>query len=93
MIRSFRNKGLARFWETGKASGITPQLAKRVRQRLDALDRTRDLMNLNSPVFRLHQWRKGRDAGRWSIDVNGPWRVTFAWRDGDAHDVDLEQPH
>ena len=92
MIRSFRNKGLARSWQTGTVAGITPQLAKRVRQRLDALDRVRDLMSLNTPTYRLHQY-KGKQAGRWSIDVNGPWRITFAWRDGDAHEVDLEQPH
>jgi toxin HigB-1 len=43
--------------------------------------------------FRLHPL-KGDQAGRWAIDVSGPWRITFEWsEDGDAHRVDLEQDH
>ncbi len=30
---------------------------------------------------------------RWSVDVNGPWRITFEFQDGDAFRVELVQPH
>lgn len=30
---------------------------------------------------------------RFAISVNGPWRITFEWEDGDALRVDLEQYH
>jgi plasmid maintenance system killer protein len=30
---------------------------------------------------------------RYSIHVNGPWCITFEWRDGRALRVDLEQYH
>jgi len=30
---------------------------------------------------------------RYAIKVNGPWRITFEWIDGDAWRVDLEQYH
>jgi proteic killer suppression protein len=37
---------------------------------------------------------KGNQAGRWAIDVSGPWRITFEWSaTGDAQRVDLEQYH
>ena len=28
---------------------------------------------------------------RYALHVNGPWRITFEWRDGDTYSVDLEQ--
>ena len=30
---------------------------------------------------------------RYALAVNGPWRITFEWEDGDALRVDLEQYH
>lgn len=36
---------------------------------------------------------KGRDKGRYSVRVTGNWRLTFAWEDGDAVAVDLEDYH
>ena len=30
---------------------------------------------------------------RHAIAVNGPWRITFEWKNGDALRVDLEQYH
>jgi len=33
------------------------------------------------------------DKGRWSIWVNGNWRLTFAFRDGHVFDLDFEDYH
>jgi toxin HigB-1 len=61
--------------------------------RLDALDAATELRQLDLPGFRLHPL-KGEQAGRWAIDVNGPWRITFEWSEGgDAQRVDLEPYH
>lgn len=46
---------------------------------------------MDIPGFGLHKL-KGNPP-RSAIAVNGPWRITFEWRDGDAHAVDLEQYH
>jgi proteic killer suppression protein len=91
MIKTFRHKGLARFWATGKAGSISPNLTKRVRDRLDTLDAAKVVQDLQRSGYRLHEW-KGH-PGWWSIDVNGPWRILFRFHNGDAYDVDLQQPH
>jgi proteic killer suppression protein len=44
------------------------------------------------PGFRLHPL-KGTEKGRWSIWVNGNWRVTFEFEDGHAHVLDYEDYH
>ena len=91
MIRSFRHKGLALLFNAGDRRGVRPDLVKRVEKRLAVLNAAKRLQDVALPGWRLHAL-KGQ--GRWAIDVNGPWHLTFAWgEDGDACDVDLEQYH
>jgi proteic killer suppression protein len=92
MIQAFRHKGLRRFFETGSVAGIQPQHARRLRLLLAALDTARSIDDMEVPGFRLHPL-KGADRGRWSVWVNGNWRVTFAFKDGQAHDLDYEDYH
>jgi proteic killer suppression protein len=47
---------------------------------------------MDIPGFRLHPL-KGSDRGRWSIWVNGNWRITFEFIDGDAYILDYEDYH
>jgi proteic killer suppression protein len=92
MIQSFRHKGLRRFYETGSLAGIQPQHAKRLRMQLAALDTAHVLDDMNIAGFRLHAL-KGAEKGRWSIWVNGNWRLTFEFRDGHAYVLDYEDYH
>jgi len=48
--------------------------------------------DMNLPGFRFHAL-KGKEKGRYAVDASGNWRITFAWLDGDAIDVDLEDYH
>lgn len=92
MIKSFRHKGLRLFHETGNQSGIQASHAKRLRLQLAALDTAFSIDDLDLPGFRLHPL-KGKQAGRWAITVNGNWRMTFEFRDGDAYVLDYEDYH
>lgn len=92
MIKSFRHKGLRRFFEAGTTAGIQPSHAKRLRMQLAALDTARAIEDMDVPGFRLHAL-KGSMAGRWSITVNGNWRVTFEFEDGNAYVLDYEDYH
>ncbi|MEX2481393.1 MAG: type II toxin-antitoxin system RelE/ParE family toxin [Gammaproteobacteria bacterium] len=91
MIRSFRHRGLARFFNDGDARGIAPGLVERVRRRLSALNAATRPQDLSVPGFDFHGLR-GRPK-RYSVHVNGPWCITFEWVDGDAVRVDLENYH
>lgn len=91
MIRSFRRRGLARLWNKGDARGVRADLLDRVRLRLTALNAAQNPGDLGMPGWGLHQLH-GKPE-RYAISVNGPWRITFEWEDGDALRVDLEQYH
>ncbi|HEX8503709.1 MAG TPA: type II toxin-antitoxin system RelE/ParE family toxin [Pyrinomonadaceae bacterium] len=92
MIRNFKNKNLRRLFEDGQAKGIEQNLVLRLERRLDALNAATAATDLDIPGFDLHQL-KGERRGTWSVKVSGNWRVTFTFKDGDAHEVDLEDYH
>ncbi len=92
MIRSFKHKGLRDLFEKGTAKGVQPAHAKRLRMQLAALHTAQTVDDMDLPGYRLHPL-KGREKGRWSITVNGNWRVTFEFREGDAYVLDYEDYH
>ena len=54
MIKSFRHKGLRRFFESGNTSGVQAVHAKRLRLQMAALDTARVIEDMDIPGFRLH---------------------------------------
>jgi proteic killer suppression protein len=73
-----------------KFSGLDVSLARRRLAQLSAARALSDLGALNSVGLRK---LKGDLRGFWSIDVNGPWRLLFEFRDGDAYEVHFHDPH
>jgi toxin HigB-1 len=63
------------------------------RQRLAELNAAPSL-NALSPLrsVGLHKL-KGDRAGSWAIKINGPWRIVFRFKDGNAHDVEIVDYH
>jgi len=92
MIRSFKHKGLKRFFETGKTSGIQAQHEKRLRLILGRLHAARQPKDMSLPVLRLHEL-KGDRSGTWAVDVSGNWRITFCFQGEDVEVVDYEDYH
>jgi proteic killer suppression protein len=59
---------------------------------LAALDTAQSVEDMRIPGFRLHVL-KGADKGRWSVWVNGNWRLTFEFEKGQAYRLDYEDYH
>lgn len=92
MVRSFRHKGLARFFETGSKSGIQPQHAERLRLILALLNAATSPADLALPGLTLHPL-KGDRKGTCAVSVSGNWRITFRFTGKDAEAVDYEDYH
>lgn len=92
MIATFRSKPLAELWSSGRSAKIDAKLHRRVLVRLDRLDVAERAEDMNLPGFDFHALR-GFSPIRYTVHVNGPWCITFEFRDGDAHRVDFEQYH
>ena len=92
MIKSFKHKGLRKYFETSDVSGILPTHRKKIRMRLVALDTASVIEDIDLPGFRLHSL-KGCKLGLWAIDVSKNWRITFEFREGDCYIINYEDYH
>ena len=92
MIQSFKHKGLEKFYGTGSTKGIQSNHTKKLRMQLAALDTAQSIEDMDIPGYRLHQL-KGSRKGFWSITVNGNWRLTFEFLDGNVHILNYEDYH
>ncbi|MDM8566994.1 type II toxin-antitoxin system RelE/ParE family toxin [Candidatus Halobeggiatoa sp. HSG11] len=92
MIKSFKHKGLKKFFEAGKTSGIQAKHGNKLRMQLAAIDTAQIIEDIDLPGFTLHQL-KGNRSGIWAISVSGNWRITFEFRDGNAYILNYEDYH
>lgn len=92
MIKSFKHKGLEKFFHSGVTKGIDPEHAPKIARILDRLDASTAPHDMNLPGYKLHAL-KGKEKGTWSVWVNGNWRVTFQFQGNDVIIVDYRDYH
>ncbi len=92
MIRSWGNSATRRLFETGKSRfrGLEVETALELLAVLNAATRLDHVSPLKS--VGLHAL-KGARKGQWAITVNGPWRICFRFKGGDAHEVEIVDYH
>ena len=92
MIKSFRHRGLERFFREGSKAGIQPKHEKRLRVQLGRLDAARSAADMNLPGWRWHPLTGG-SKGHWAVWVDENWRLTFTFEGNDAVLVDYLDYH
>ena len=93
MIRSWRNAASRKVWEgetPNRFRGLDFEAAIDLLLALNAADTLRNLNPLKS--VGLHKL-KGTRRDQWAMTVNGPWRICFEFRAGDAYDVEIVDYH
>ncbi|TAN52621.1 MAG: plasmid maintenance system killer protein [Rhodospirillales bacterium] len=93
MIHSWRNATSKKLWDEGHSSklrGLDAEMAVDLLLALNAAKSLRDISPLAS--VGLHKL-KGDRKGQWAMTVNGPWRICFTFRDGDAYEVEIVDYH
>jgi toxin HigB-1 len=93
MIRSWRNATSRKLWDGEKPNqfrGLDFEAAIDLLLALNAAKSLHDLSPLKS--VGLHKL-KGDRKGQWAMSVNARWRICFAFRQGDAHDVEIVDYH
>jgi proteic killer suppression protein len=92
MIKGWKTSLTRQFAETGKSkfSGLDTTKALSRLQLLDAVVRLDEIPSLAS--IGLHKLSQDRE-GQWAMKINGPWRLVFTFRDGDAYDVEIVDYH
>lgn len=92
MIKSWKHKGLFKFYTTGSTAGIQANHKFRLKIILSIMTAATDIKDLNLPGFNLHKL-KGSKNDYYSIKVNGNWRITFKFINSDIYIVNYEDYH
>lgn len=92
MIKSFRHKGLQKFFFDGTKKGIQAKHAEKLADILDQLNAASEIQDMNFPGSELHPL-KGDLRGLWSVKISGNWRMIFRFEKGEALDVDYVDYH
>ena len=94
MIKSFKHKGLEKFFLTGSTKGIQSIHAERIRLILNRLNHIQEIQDIALPSLNLHRL-KGKLKNLWSITVQANWRITFEFNEKtkDVYIVDYQDYH
>ena len=93
MIRTWRNAATRKIWDgmkTNQFRGADLEVAVDLLLVLNVAKSLRDLSPLAS--VGLHKLKGGRKE-QWAMTINGPWRVCFEFKDGDAYNVEITDYH
>jgi proteic killer suppression protein len=93
VISSWRNTVSRKVWEGARPNRFRGLDLEAAVDLLLALNIARSLGDL-SPLASvgLHKL-KGDRKGQWAMTVNGPWRICFEFRKGDACNVEITDYH
>ena len=91
-IKTFKHKGLHKFFESGSKAGIQAAHLSKIARILDRLDSAEEVKDMNAPSYAFHPL-KGELKGFYSVHVNGNWTIIFRFENGEALDVDLIDYH
>lgn len=92
MVRSFRHKGIEKFFRTGSKAGIQPMHAAKLSEQLAVLNVAAKPEQMNIPGWQWHPLTAGL-RGHWAVSVNGNWRLIFTFEGEDAVLVDYQDYH
>jgi len=93
MIKTFRGKAAAMVFIGDVPKGFPSQIARVARRKLVALDVAKRLDDMRQPPGNRLEALAGDRAGQFSVRINEQWRLCFAWRDGEAYDIEIVDYH
>jgi len=92
MIKSFKHRGLKRFFSDGNPQRLPRDMLERISLILARLNTAKTIEAMDIHSYNLHEL-KGNRKGTWSVTVRANWRITFQFENGDALDVNFEDYH
>ncbi|MGI8739753.1 MAG: type II toxin-antitoxin system RelE/ParE family toxin [Gammaproteobacteria bacterium] len=93
MIKSFRGKETEKVWRGSVCRRLPKDVEQVARRKLRMLNNAVNLRDLRAPPANRLEALKGKRAGPHSIRINDQWRMCFAWKDGQALEVEITDYH
>ena len=92
MIKSFRCAETERLFRRERVKRFQA-IERQAQRKLAMVNAAKELRDLAAnPGNHLEKLRGDRE-GEYSVCINDQWRVCFAWKGGDAYDVEIVDDH
>jgi proteic killer suppression protein len=93
VIRSFKSEETEKIFNRQRSRKLPQDIQQVALRKLRMLNRAVTLDDLRIPPANRLEKLRGDREGQWSIRINDQWRICFAWRDGEADDVEIVDYH
>jgi proteic killer suppression protein len=93
VIKSFKDRETQQIFTRQRSRRLPSDIQQVALRKLRMLNNAHALNDLQVPPANRLEKLAGDRAGQYSIRINDRWRVCFAWRDGDAYDVEIVDYH
>ena len=91
MIRNFKSRTAQDIFDgltSRQARKIAMSLHSKIQRLFDQLNAITQVETLKIPPSNRLEKLKGNLKGYWGLRINKQWRITFKWKESDAHNVD-----
>lgn len=93
MIQTFATSDTENIFATGKSRRLPPEILKRTSMRLNQVHAATKIEDLRLPPSNHLEKLTGDKHDKWSIRINGQWRICFRFEGGHAFDVEIVDYH
>jgi len=93
VIQSFRDKESKQIWESKGSRRLPTNIQRTALRKLLQLHSAETLDDMRVPPGNRLEALKGNRTGQYSIRINDQWRICFAWKEGEAHAVEIIDYH
>jgi proteic killer suppression protein len=93
VVRTWADAEAEKIFNLKRSRKLPSDLQRAALRRLRMLDAAVTLEDLTVPPANRLEKLRGNRLGQWSIRINDQWRICFAWREGNAHDVEIVDYH
>ena len=93
MIKSFKDKEAVKIYTREGSKKLPGDIQQVALRKLRMINNANNLNDLKIPPANRLEKLKGDRKDQHSVRINDQWRICFAWRDGDAFEVEITDYH
>ena len=93
MIKAFKDSETERIYSRERSRKLPPDIQQVALRKLRMINNAKNIIDLLIPPANRLEKLSGNRTGQYSIRINDRWRICFAWKDGDAIDVEITDYH
>jgi len=93
VIKAFKDSETERIYSRERSRKLPPDIQQVALRKLRMINNAKNIIDLLIPPANRLEKLSGNRTGQYSIRINDRWRICFAWKDGDAIDVEITDYH